>query len=63
MCCSWFLDAHAVFEKRSYCGFENDNIYTSWDGADKTRGQPPKFGSQPAGARDSLLVNDPPVGR
>ena len=58
-----FLDTHVMFEKRSYCGFENDNIYTSWDGAAKTRGQPPKFGSQPAGAKDSLLVNDPPVGR
>ena len=47
----------------SYCGLENDNIYTSWDGADKTRGQPPTLGSQPAGEKDSLLVNDPPVPR
>jgi hypothetical protein len=56
-----FLDTHATFEKRSYCGFENDNIYTSWEGADKIRGQPPKFGSQPVGAKDSLLVNDSPA--
>ncbi len=58
-----FLDTHVNFEKRSYCGFEDDNIYTSWDGTDKGRGQPPKFGSQPADAKDSLLVNDPPVPR
>jgi hypothetical protein len=58
-----FLDTHVTFEKRSYCGFEDDNIYTSWDGPDKVRGPPPKFGSQPAGARDSLLVNDPPAPR
>ncbi len=53
-----FLDTHVNFQKRSYCGLENDNIYTSWDGADKIRGKPPKFGSQPADAKDSLLVND-----
>jgi hypothetical protein len=58
-----FLDAHAAFERRSYCGLENDNIYTSWDGTDKVRGKPPKLGSQPAGAKDSLLVNDPPAPR
>jgi len=56
-----FLDTHVSWERRSYCGFEGDNIYTFWDGADKARGQPPKFGSQPAGAKDSLLVNDPPA--
>jgi hypothetical protein len=58
-----YLDTHVMFEKRSYCGFEDDNIYTSWDGLDKVHGKPPKFGSQPADARDSLLVNDPPVSR
>ncbi len=54
-----FLDTHVNFQKRSYCGLEEDNIYTSWDGADKIRGQPPKLGSLPAGAKDSLVVNDP----
>lgn len=54
-----FLDTHVNFEKRPYCGYEDDNIYTSWDAADKARGKPPKLGSQPAGERDSLLVNDP----
>jgi len=58
-----FLDTHVSFERRSYCGIENDNIYTSWDGTDKVRSRPPKPGSQPAGERDSLLVNDPPAPR
>jgi len=58
-----FLDTHVTFEKRPYCGLENDNIYTSWEGADKVRGRPPILGSQPAGANDSLLVNDPPAAR
>lgn len=54
-----YLDTHVEFEKRSYCGLDDDNIYTSWDGPDKMRGVPPKLGSAPADARDSLLVNDP----
>jgi hypothetical protein len=54
-----FLDTHVEFEKRPFCGFDDDNIYTSWDGQDKVRGVPPKLGSAPADARDSLLVNDP----
>jgi hypothetical protein len=29
-----FLNTIAGFEKRPYCGFEDDNIYTSWDGKD-----------------------------
>ena len=56
-----FLDGHVRFAQRPYCGIDNDNIYTSWDGADKVRGIPAKFGSTPADADDSLLVNDPPV--
>ncbi len=51
------------FERRATCGLENDNIYTFWDGADKVRGQPPKLGSQPAGQKDSLVVNDPVVAK
>ncbi|MCL5280676.1 MAG: hypothetical protein M1376_12310 [Planctomycetes bacterium] len=58
-----FLDTHVEFQKRPYCSLDDDNIYTSWDGIDKTRGKPPKLGSQPADARDSLLVNDPPASR
>lgn len=54
-----FLDCHVDFEKRPYCALDEDNIYTSWDGQDKARGVPPKLGSAPADAKDSLLVNDP----
>jgi len=54
-----YLDTHVEFEKRTFCGLDDDNIYTSWDGQDKARGVPPRLGSAPADARDSLLVNDP----
>lgn len=54
-----FLDTHVDFQKRSACGLDGDNIYTSWDGQDKTRGVPPRLGSVPADKSDSLLVNDP----
>ena len=56
-----FVDSHVEFSKLSYCGVDDDNIYTSWDGTDKVRGKPATFGSVPAGATDSLLVNDPAV--
>ena len=59
-----FLDSHVGFEKWTFCGVEDDNIYTVWDGDDKARGVPPKpYGSQPVDRRDSLLVNDPPASR
>lgn len=59
-----FLDSHVEFAKRAFCGLEDDNIYTAWDGDDKVRGVPPKaYDSQPADARDSLLLNDPPLKR
>lgn len=54
-----FLDTHVEFEKRPFCGLDDDNIYTSWNGEDKSRGTPPRLGSVPADAKDSLLVNDP----
>jgi len=54
-----FLDTHVEFVKRSFCSVDDDNIYTSWDGADKIRGRPAAFGSVPADPTDSLLVNDP----
>jgi hypothetical protein len=56
-----FLDIHVSFESVSFCGVNQDNIYTSWNGNDKSKGTAPKFGSQPADKEDSLLVNDPPV--
>jgi len=43
---------------------EDDNIYTSWDGQDRQRGIAPKpYVSKPAHEFDSLVVNDPPLGR
>jgi prepilin-type processing-associated H-X9-DG protein len=59
-----FLDSHVEFAKRAYAGLRDDNVYTTWDGTDAIRGIPPKpYGSQPANEFDSLLVNDPPLGR
>jgi len=56
-----YLDGHVQFAKRAFCGLEDDNVYTSWDGKDKVRGVPPTpYASRPAHEHDSLLVNDPP---
>ena len=56
-----FLDNHVYFEKQSFCGLKQDNIYTYWNGSDIQQGAPPVIGSQPADKLDSLLVNDPPL--
>ena len=56
-----FLDNHVSFEKQSFCGVNDDNIYTYWDGTDIRQGAPPVISSQPADKLDSLLVNDPPL--
>jgi hypothetical protein len=56
-----FLDAHVGQERHSFCGLNEDNIYTYWNGEDKRRGTPPKLGSKPADRADSLLVNDPAI--
>ncbi|MBN1975446.1 MAG: DUF4190 domain-containing protein [Sedimentisphaerales bacterium] len=56
-----YLDSHVEFESVSFCGVNQDNIYTSRNGSDIRKGTPPVLGSQPAGNMDSLLVNDPPV--
>ena len=56
-----FMDNHVYFEKRSFCGVNDDNIYTYWNGPDIQQGIPPVMGSQPADKLDSLLVNDPPL--
>ena len=58
-----FMDTHVAFEKRSFCGVKDDNIYTYWDGPDIQLGAPPRLDSQPAGRVDSLLVNDPPAAK
>ena len=56
-----FADFHVRFEKISFCGVDDDNIYTYWNGEDIRRGAPPVLGSQPQDRLDSLLVHDPPM--
>jgi hypothetical protein len=56
-----YVDSHVAFEKRPFCGVNDDNIYTYWDGEDIQRGAVPVLGSQPEDRLDSLLVHDPPV--
>jgi len=56
-----YLDNHVYFETISFCGVNEDNIYTYWNGSDIRQGAPPTLKSQPAGKLDSLLVNDPPL--
>lgn len=58
-----FLDGHVAFEKDAFCGVNDDNIYTFWDGGDIRRGAIPFIGAEPADGRDSLLVNEPPIRR
>jgi hypothetical protein len=63
-----FMDIHVYFEKESFCGVDEDNIYTYWSPIipDKRQGMPPicepAAGSldmtQPQGKTDSLLVNE-----
>ena len=53
-----FLDSHVEFAKRPTVGINDDNIYTSWDALDISRGVPPTIGSEPADKTDSLLVHD-----
>ena len=68
-----FLDSHVGFEKESFCGVNDDNIYTYWDGGDIRRGGLPIPGAtEPMNRLDSFLVTDgvggggatpPPKGR
>ncbi len=54
-----FLDSHVGFEKKPFCGINDDNIYTYWDGGDIRRGGLPIPGaSEPMDRLDSFLVND-----
>jgi hypothetical protein len=57
-----YLDTHVSFEKRAYCGIENDNIYLI--SPDAAKGSPTGNVPQPptvtpAGPKDSVLVHDP----
>ncbi len=56
-----YLDTHVNFEPVSFCGVNEDNIYTSWNGSDIRKGALTTIRRQPADKLDSLLVNDPPV--
>jgi prepilin-type N-terminal cleavage/methylation domain-containing protein len=56
-----FMDSHVDFASRSYCGVEDDNIYTYVAGGIGyvQLGTPPvPFQSAPGSRRDSLLVHD-----
>jgi len=59
-----FMDSHVSFEKRPYCGIENDNIYTYLpQGIGHPQlGEPPvPFASIPGHRKDSFLVHDLPL--
>ena len=56
-----FLDTHVNFQPVPFCGINQDNIYTSWNGSEISKGTQPVLGSAPSGRTDSLLVNDPPI--
>ncbi|MHC4426736.1 MAG: type II secretion system protein [Planctomycetota bacterium] len=53
-----FLDSHVGFEKRPFCGINDDNVYTYWDGGDIRIGGTPQIGTNPENRLDSLLVHD-----
>jgi len=53
-----FLDSHVSFEKTPYCGINDDNIYTYWDGGDIRRGGVPVITSEPQSRTDSMVVHD-----
>jgi len=61
-----FADIHVEFEKRAYCGIEDDNIYTTVAAGDPNPqlGEPPKVPiSRPGHKKDSFLVHDGKGGR
>jgi prepilin-type N-terminal cleavage/methylation domain-containing protein len=54
-----FLDNHVSFMKQPFCGVNDDNIWTYWDGGDVRIGaMPVAFTSEPQDRTDSLLVHD-----
>jgi prepilin-type processing-associated H-X9-DG protein len=53
-----FVDGHVSFERKAFCGIDNDNIYTYWDGGDIRIGSSPSVRRGTQDRRDSLLVND-----
>jgi hypothetical protein len=56
-----FMGGHTSFQELPFCGINEDNIYTFWDGGDIRRGGLPVPGASGAADRlDSFLVNDSP---
>ena len=54
-----FLDGYVIFENNAFCGVNDDNIYTCWDGTDIRKGGLPVVGiSEPRDKLDSFLVHD-----
>ena len=60
-----FADIHVNFEKYSFCGLNDDNIYTYWTNTPLTTEQdrqegiePDNVGDEPVHRKDSLLVHD-----
>jgi len=54
-----FMDSHVEFEKRSYCGLENDNIYTlAVANQPREIGTVPIFGQPPLDRKDNVVVHD-----
>jgi prepilin-type N-terminal cleavage/methylation domain-containing protein len=61
-----YMDSHVDFEKRSFVGIDNDNIYTRYGTGtppDRVKGMLPPSQQDPGDKRDSFLINDPPRGR
>ena len=54
-----FTDNHVNFEKNAFCGVNDDNVFTFWDGPDIRKGGLPLSGaSEPRDKLDSLLLHD-----
>jgi prepilin-type processing-associated H-X9-DG protein len=58
-----FLDSHVEFEKRAFCGIEDDNIYTYMlQGSDPPTSPvgeyPIPYSSEPGTRKDSYVVHD-----
>jgi prepilin-type N-terminal cleavage/methylation domain-containing protein len=58
-----FMDNHVYFEKQSFCGVDEDNIYTYQSSGPIQQGAPPPATAnyslgQPVFAKDSFLVNE-----
>ena len=58
-----FVDGHVSFEENAFCGTDNDNIYTYWNGGDIRIGAAPFVGSESYDRKDSLLVHDSDISR